>query len=52
MVSLKRDIGGFCLKNNSSPARIRPVFPALGDKLKDEGIMLKKVVIEFKELHN
>ena len=45
MVSFKRDIGGFCLKNNSSPARIRPVFPALGDKLKDEGIMLKKVVI-------
>ena len=42
MVSLKRDMGA-CLKNNSTPTKIRPVSPP---KVRDEGIVLNKVTNE------
>ena len=43
MISFKRDIGGVCLKDNSTLARIKTVSPAPGDKLEDGGAMLKVV---------
>ena len=42
LVSLKRDMGA-CLKNNSTPTKIRPVSPP---KVRDEGIVLNKVTNE------
>ena len=51
MITFKRDIGGSCLKKNSTPTRIRQVSPDPWVKLNDEGIMLNKAVKQRKAIH-